>query len=166
MVKVIPLCALALALSMGGCASPRDQQAGGGGGAAVSPVEQTRDRMSEAYVAMARVHADVVRGDFDGASAAMKASRGALARAKQTARLDTQARINELDQAAIAAQRQIDGHAVDAYQTTGQLVSRMQTAFVAAARPSGGGGGPVPAASPTPADRWVPLEPQPNGLGH
>ncbi|MFN3432042.1 MAG: hypothetical protein ACK46X_19090, partial [Candidatus Sericytochromatia bacterium] len=114
----------------------------------------------------ARTHADVIRGDHAGAKVAIRSVRNELADAKRTATLDTQARINEADLAAIRVQREIDQRALNTHQSTEKLVGSLEDLFAAAAPPAGpagGGGGTAPAAAPSaPPDKWEPLPPQPN----
>jgi hypothetical protein len=156
-------------LVLAGCNQPRtaEESGGGGGQSAGTPnIQQTRDNLGDAYVQAARTHADVIRGDHAGAVAAIRGVRDELAAAKRTATLDTQARINEADLAAIRVQRQIDQRALNTHQETEKLVGSLEDLFAAAAppaKPSGGGGGPASpaAASSAPPDQWEPWPPQP-----
>jgi hypothetical protein len=156
-------------LVLAGCNQPRTaEEAGGGGGqpAGTPNIQQTRDNLGDAYVQAARTHADVIRGDHAGAVIAIRSVRNELAAAKRTATLDTQARINEADLAAIRVQRQIDGRALNTHQETEKLVGSLENLFAAAAppaAPAGGGGGQASpaAASSAPPDKWEPWPPQP-----
>lgn len=149
MMKPIGL-ALAAWLALFGCYQPRtDESAGGGGGPGATPqatdVQQARNRLGEAYVHAARTHADVVRGNFDGAIGAIRDVRAELLQAKQAARLDTQSRINEMDQLAIRVQRDIERRSLTSYQATEKFVDQMQD-LLASVPPQpipGGGGGPA-----------------------
>ena len=149
---------LAAGVLLLGCNAPRtDEAAGGGGGqAATAPatdVQQARNRLGEAYVHAARTHADVVRGNYDGAIVAIREARRELGQAKQAARLDTQARINEMDQAAIRVQREIERRSLTSYQSTEKFVGQMQ-GLLASMPPQpiqGGGGGPAPMEEQRPA---------------
>lgn len=161
---------VAAAIVLAGCNQPRTaEESGGGGGqpAGTPNVQLTRDNLGDAYVQAARTHADVIRGDHAGATNAIRSVRNELAAAKRTATLDTQARINEADLAAIRVQRQIDQRAVTTHQETEKLVGSLEDLFAAAAppaKPTGGGGGkPAPAAAPSaPPDTWEPWPPQPD----
>ena len=155
---------------LAGCNQPTGDEANGGGGgqAAQAPrtdVQQTRDRLGEAYVLAARTHADVVRGDYQGAAAAIKKSRAELTQAKQFARLDTQTRINEMDQAAIRVQNEIERRSLNTHQATVKFVDQMQGLF--ASMPpqpvTGGGGGETLQAEPEEPvpDERAPMMPAP-----
>lgn len=167
---------------MAGCNQPRAGENSGGGGGKASepkaPIQQTRDNLGDAYVQAARTHASVVRGDYQGAREALQDVRNELTEAKKTARLDTQARINELDQEAIRVQRAVDQRSLNTYRTTEKFVNQVETLLVTLAPEAsspGGGGGPgpngaeqaqpdsnrAPGASPTPMgmDELEPLPP-------
>lgn len=141
--------ALAAVAIVGGCNWPAQDEGGGGGKAAVSGpnVQQARTNLGEAYVHAARTHAAVVRGDFDGALGAIRDVRAELTRAKQAARLDTQARINEADQEAIRVQRELERRSLSSHQTTERFADRLQglLATMPAGEGGGAGAGTVPA---------------------
>lgn len=160
--KMIWTLSLAAALVAWGC----NQGGQGGGGGNAPPVQQTRDHLGEAYVQAARTHADVVRGDYNGAADAIKQMRNQLNQAKQTARLDNQARINELDQEAINVQRAITRRSLNGYQATGSLVrdtEALLSAWAPPAGPQGGGAGTGSANQPgSPMEGATPYSGQPN----
>ncbi len=158
--------ALAACVALFGCNQPPTDDAGGGGGKVattpVTDVQRARNRLGEAYVHAARTHADVVRGNFDGAIGAIRDVRAELTEAKRTARLDTQVRINEMDQMAIRVQREIERRSLTSYQATEKFVGGMQ-GLLASMPPQAidGGGGGASAPEAQPPIRHAPAEAEP-----
>lgn len=157
---------LATLIWVAGCNQPQteDKPNGGGGGQpapAVVDVQRARDRIGKAYVHSAQVHADVVRGDYDGAIAAVRDLRNELNQAKQAGRLETQTRLNELDQQAIRVQREIERRSLTSYQSAEKLVDQLQ-GLLASVPPqpiTGGGGGgaqeQIPGSRPVPEEHMA-----------
>lgn len=150
--------AIATCMVLVGCNQPRSDEAAGGGGGKAAPapmtdVQQARSRLGEAYVHAARTHARTVSGDLDGAVGAIRDVRKELTQAKQTARLETQVRINEMDQVAIGVQRELERRSLTSYKSTEKFVAQMQ-GLLASVPPqpiSGGGGGPAAGEAPEPS---------------
>lgn len=159
---------------LAGCQQPAEEQGGGGGASPAatsrapgsSPnVQATREHLGNAYVQAARVHAEVAANDYESAEGAIRELRGELTNAKRAARIETQAQINRLDQAAIRVQRDVQNRSLNAYESANQLVDQVQGLFASMTSPQGpGGGAGAGSPLPTPMDEASPeLEPAPGG---
>jgi hypothetical protein len=145
--------ALAALALLAGCGRPSTEEGGGGGPAPTPNIQQTQERLGEAFVQAARVHAGAVRGDYRAAGVAIRKARAELSQAKHSARLDTQARINDLDQLAIQVERELGRRSSSSYQTTEVFVDRMQRLIGSVPPLPGAGASGVdrpPSAPPTP----------------
>lgn len=138
------------AMALVGCNQPSTEQQGAEtrpGQTAQGETPEARAELADAFLEAARVHASLVRNDSSTATAAIRQVREELASAKTVAPLDTQARINELDQVAIETQQAIERNEPGAYQASERLVDQMQVAMSGAApgmSPEGGGAGTAP----------------------
>jgi hypothetical protein len=138
--------AIALATTLAGCNQPRTEERATSGEAPPASEHQTAATgdMADAYVEAARAHASLVRNDTSAATTAIRQVREELAVAKSDAPLETQTRINELDQLAIQAQLAIEGDTPEALQASERLVDQMQVALSPGGLqegPTGGGAG-------------------------
>lgn len=115
-----------------------------GTGGPLAEQQATRESLSDAYVHATQVHAEITRNRYEPALAALKEVRADLMEAKQTARLQTQARLNETDKAAIRAEQALrKRNARESYASTIRLVTQIHDLLVSMA----------PIAVPTPTAR-------------